>query len=181
MGGIENWNKLKTIELKCLKISKSHMNQTAKVNGTEKIVNTKTVESESRATMTIKPGKAMKIDDADANTISHFAMKVDDGHVKFMFWGKNPDTLSMEAANSYWPALNLQSNLLMSGNDGSIKMELKGIETINEIPCYKITGTDKYNHISTWFIDKATWYLIRTTRNFTYIGKEKNTEVNYSN
>lgn len=61
------------------------------------------------------------------------------------------------------------------------KAELAGQEKVGDVNAYKIKYTNKFNKETDYFIDPATWYIIKSSTTASVMGQEVTANTTYSN
>ncbi len=159
IGGMDNWNKVKNIKWKG-------------------VLNTQ--GAEVRATNIVVPGKEMTFDTDFGGTINHQVVIRNKDQAVFITWPAKEDSINMDAMNASWPQFNIRANQLLGFKEEGTKTEYMGEEAINNAPCYKIKCTSKTGFEFTCFIDKTSYYLVRTESLINSNDEDKEVSVGYS-
>jgi hypothetical protein len=159
------------------------------IGGRDKINNIKTVQIESvmnimgndaPMTTTIMNGKAFK------NEVEFGGQKIVNVLTDKGGWMINP----MMGATDAQPIpedqvklskdeINVGGPLLNYAAQGG-KVELKGKEKIGNVDAYKLLLTSKDNNVTTFYIDPATYYIVKTVRTMNMGGQNAETSVAFS-
>lgn len=159
------------------------------IGGKNKIEQIKSIQIESSMsimgndapmTTTVLNGKGYK-NEVDFNGTKIIQVVTDKGGwmINPMMGSSDPQTLPADQYNAQKEQIYVGGPLMDYASKGG-KAELKGKEKVGNIDAYKIeiTGSDK--GVSTYYIDPATYYLIRAVRTINMNGAAGETSVNFS-
>ena len=160
VGGIDNWNKIKTV-----KLVGSMSQQGMEIGMTE-----------TRVT-----GKAMRVDISAMGQNGYMIYTTTEGWMYMPFMGqKEPTALPADQLKGAQEQLNFKNNQLV---DKALitKVALDGTDTISNMPCYKLKVTNKDGSEQMCYIDTKTFYLIRAEKKAQVQGEDQEVAVTFSN
>lgn len=142
MGGLDNWNKIKTMELTGSVLQQG---------------------SVADITLRVKAGKAMRatnLFNGYANTWV-ITPHPDDGKAHKDRTSKRVDGESEDNVTFYWPEVNMIRSLLLDYKTNGMTAVYIGRDTLNKIACHRLKLTRRNGASLTAYFDVDTYYLLR--------------------
>lgn len=160
IGGIENWNKVKSMKCEAL----------MKAQGAEIKMNLLMVDK-----------KAMRLD-ISVMGMSGYQILTDKAGWSYMpFQGQTkPEPMTAEDVKASQDDLSIIDEFITYKDLGK-KIELMGTEDIEGTECYKINLTDKEGKTSTFYLDASNYLTVKKSSKRSVNGKEFETNMTYNN
>jgi len=141
MGGLSNWNKIKTMEFTASVLQQG---------------------MEIPYTLKVKAGKAMYV----TNTYNEYTntwviVPHPDGKEQTGRTSKKVNGETIDNVTFYWPEVNMVSSLLLDYKTNGMNAVYEGKDTAGNTPCYKLKLTRKNGTSLTAYFDMNTYYLLR--------------------
>lgn len=151
IGGVENWNKLKSLKMNCV----------MKAQGADITINIQQVDK-----------KAMRQDVSVMGMSGYSIMTKTEGWNYMPFQGQTkPEPMTADDVKNAQDDLNLQDDFLTYKELGK-KLEFIGKDDVDGTECLKLKMIDKDAVETTYYIDPANYYVIKQTQKFKADGKE---------
>ena len=91
------------------------------------------------------------------------------------------DTMKPEMVQMYQKQLDVKGNQRMDYKANGGKAEYVGVDTLNNVPCYKVKFTDKDGVESMSYFDKTTYYLLRNETKLKVDDQEQELATSFAN
>lgn len=160
IGGVDNWNKIKTLK----------MTGSMSMQGMEIGI-----------TQTLALGKAMRMDISVMGMTGYQIVTTKEGWAYMPMQGSTKvDTMKPDMVKAAQPQLDIKNNQFLDYKKDGTKLHFEGIDTVNNVACYKVKLT-KDDKESIAYFEKATYYLLRTETKAKVDDQEQEVAMAYSN
>ncbi len=161
VGGIDNWNKIKTIKLT------GTMNQGG---------------YDISITQTVEVGKALRMDISAGGMTGFQIVTTTQGWMYMPFMGATKiDTMKPEMVKAAQKQLDVKGSQMLDYKANGIKADYEGKDSVSGTACYKIKIVDKEGNESMSYFDCGTYYLLRTESKVKQDDQEQEVSVQYNN
>lgn len=160
IGGADQWSKITSL----------------KKEGTMKMQG-----MEMPTTLTILKGKGMRQEFSMMGANNYVILTPTAGWTFLPVQGQTKtEAIPVDQLTGIGDQLDFQDKI-MDASAKKYAIELQGKEDIDGKPAYKLKVTDAAKEIHTYYVDAATWYLVRAVEKTNAMGQEMEATVNYSN